>query len=167
MFAPDPISRIPNFWYITWYANLRAVPKGNQGSHWVGQFTFSLFIYLFIFIFIFSSRPHNFITIRRNYGTWSTHRVQHTIIYQMNCTEYNTRRHFSKQIPLSPTFESVIRPVGLLLHAHQAQANHHGPKISSPMESMRQQCHWPRHQRQPTFSSRCAYDDAFLSLTIA
>ncbi|KAJ5856081.1 uncharacterized protein N7529_010025 [Penicillium soppii] len=33
------------------------------------------------------------------------------------------------------------------------ETNNHRAKITSVMEPMRQQCYWPRRQKQPTFSS--------------
>ena len=82
----------------------------------------------------------------------------HTIYGDLH-TEYHI--YFWEHIPLSLSLSSLwFAQWIILLHAHQPQANHHRSKISSTMESMRQQCHWPHYPKQPTLSSCCAYDDA-------
>lgn len=112
--APDPISW--NFRYLRYikYANPRAVPKGNQGSDLVGQRTF-----LFD---IFFSRPHNSVTIRAGKReTWSTTYTPRTI-YDGDCTPYTEYHiYFWEHIPLSLTFESMIRSVG---HFYSTRTNH-------------------------------------------
>ena len=164
MFGVRPLSDLMGFQVRS--THVHKVRKSKGRTERKPRFKFSgpsqkrnvdIFRYTFIYIYIFSYMLYyNIFSLDRTIvlpfrarkrETWSTTYTPHIIYDGGLYTEIphllgehnSTFSHFR----IDDSFSGVI-----LLHVHQLQANHHRSKISSTMESMRQQCHWPHYPKR-------------------